>query len=140
MPRLSSVQSLQDGRFDGPVFPLTTVSTLTTAGNLTLTTAQILGGLILRAGNGGARTDTLPTAAALVEAIQGCMVGTSFEFVLLNNSATAVNITLAAGTGGTASGTMATAQNNSKIFCVVFTNVTIGSEAYTLYSFGGSTF
>jgi hypothetical protein len=136
MPRVSTHFSLKDGRFGSLTFPLIVPATLSTASALTLTTDQVLGGLILRDGNGGARTDTLPTAADLVEAIQGCMVGTSFTFHVRNTSSTAIAITIAVGTGGTASGTMTAAQNNAKSFMIVFTNVTYGSEAYTCYSLG----
>ena len=96
--------------------------------------------LLLRDGNGGARTDTLPDAGPLVEAIQGCMVGTSFQFHVRNTSSTAIAITIAVGNGGTASGTMTIAQSNGKSFMVVFTNVTVGAEAYTCYSLGTVTF
>lgn len=140
--RVSSHWGLQDPRFDGPVVPLIVPATLSTAGNLTYTTDQLLGGLIIRAGNGGARTDTLPTAAALVAAMQGVQVGHSFQFDLLNNSATAVAITVAVGAGITAmtGATLATSQSNVRYFMIVFTNVTIGSEAATLYSLGTSAF
>ncbi len=140
MPRVSSHFLVQDPRLGSLAFPLIVPATYSTAGAVTLTTDQVLGGLLLRDGNGGARTDTLPDAASLVEAIQGCMVGTSFQFHLRNTSSTAIAITVAVGTGGTASGTMTVAQNNGKTFMVVFTNVTYGSEAYTCYSLGTVTF
>jgi hypothetical protein len=114
--------------------------TINTAANATFTTDQVLGGMILRDGNGGARTDTLPSAAALADAIQGAMVGTSLELHVRNATATAAAVTLAAGAGGTTSGTMAVAQLNSNDFLIVFTNVTIGQEAYTVYSKGGGVF
>ncbi len=136
MPRVSTHFALKDGRFASLVMPLIVPVTYSTAGAVTLTTDQVLGGLLLRDGNGGARTDTLPDAASLVEAIQGCMVGTSFTFHVRNTSSTAIAITVAVGTGGTASGTMTIAQNFCKSFTIVFTNVTYGSEAYTCYSLG----
>lgn len=140
MPRVSSHFALKDGRFGSLTFPLIVPVTYNTAGAVTLTTDQVLGGLLLRDGNGGARTDTLPDAGPLVEAIQGCMVGTSFQFHLRNTSGTAIAITLAAGNGGTTSGTMTVAQSNGKSFMVVFTNVGVGTEAYTVYSMGTVTF
>lgn len=136
MPRVSSHFLVQDPRLGSLAFPLIVPYTYSTAGAVTLTTDQVLGGLLLRDGNAGARTDTLPDAGPLVEAIQGCMVGTSFTFTLRNTSGTAIAITIAVGAGGTASGTMTVAQSNSKSFMVVFTNVTNGSEAYTCYSLG----
>jgi hypothetical protein len=110
--------------------------TISTAGNVTYTTAQLLGGWIIRDGNGGARTDTLPTASQMCEAVQGAMVGTSFEFELRNSSGTAIAITIAAGTGGTISGTANVAQNNTRTYLFTFTNVGIGTEAYTVYARG----
>lgn len=136
MSRLSSHFGLRDPRLQSLSFPLIAVSTLTTAGALTLTTAQVLGGLILRDTSGANRTDTMPTASDLLDSIQGAMVGTAFEFTIRNTADAAETITVAAGTGGTTSGTMTIAQNNSKRFAVVFTNVTSGSEAYTIYSLG----
>lgn len=124
-------------RTPGPNQPNKLVTTLNTAGDLTLTTAQILGGLILRDPNGGARTDTLPTAALLLAAMPaGVLIDTSFRFTIRNTADAAETITVAAGTGGTLSGTATIAQNNSKEFLVVFTNVSAGSEAYTAYSLG----
>jgi hypothetical protein len=99
-----------------------------------------MSGMILRDGNGGARTDTLPTAALLVESIQGAMVGTSFHCEMRNTTSTAVAITLAAGTGCTISGTATIAQLNTKTCLFNLTNVTVGSEAYTVYSLGTSVF
>lgn len=136
MPRLSAHFGLKDPRFQSLLFPLITVSTLTDAAT-TLTTAQLLGGLIIQPASTG-RTDTLPTAALLVDAIQGAMVGTAFEFIVKNSGAG--TITVAAGSGGTTSGTMTIATTAIKRFMVVLTNVTVGSEAYTVYSFGSSTF
>jgi hypothetical protein len=136
MPRVSTHFGLKDPRFQSLVMPMIVPTAISTAGAVTYTAAQLLTGFILRDGNGGARTDTLPTAALLVEAIQGCMVNTAFEFELRNTTATAVSITVAVGTGGTLSGTATVAQLNSKRFLVVVTNITLGSEAYTLYSIG----
>ena len=117
-------------------YPNIITTTLSTAGNLTYTVAQVLGGFILRDTNGGARTDTLPKAADLVAAIPGCHVNTSFTIRIRNTAAGANTLTVAAGTGGTTSGTMTIAQNNQKSFLFIFTNITPGSEAYTVYSQG----
>ena len=129
----SSHFGLKDPRFQSLVYPTIVPATISTDANVTFTAAQVMGGHIIRS-IGAARTDTLPTAAALVDAIQGAMVGTSFTFHIRNNSGGAYTETLAAGTGGTTSGTMTLAQNLSKSYMVVFTNVTAGSEAYTVYS------
>jgi hypothetical protein len=117
------------------MFPLIVPTTISTAGAVTYTPAQLLTGFILRDCNGGARTDTLPSAALLVEAVQGAMVNTAFEFEIRNTSGTAIAVTLAAGTGGTLSpASTSVAQNNTRSYLLVFSNVGIGTEAYTVYS------
>lgn len=111
-------------------------ATVTTAGAATLTAAQLLGGIILRDPAGDNRSDVLPTAALLVAAIAGCVVGTALEFTIRNTADAAETITVTAGSGGTVSGTATIAQDNSKRFLVVITNVGSGTEAYTAYSLG----
>jgi hypothetical protein len=140
MPRLSSHFGLQDPRFQSVLMPQILPVLISTAGNVTLTPAQVLSGWVIRDGNGGARTDTLPSAAAMVEAVQGAMVGTSWELELRNSTGSAVAITLAPGAGGTISGTANVAQNNTRTYLFSFTNVTQGQEAYTLYSRGAAAF
>lgn len=127
--------------FATQVYPRTVVTSISTAGNVALTADQILGGKIVRDCSGAARTDTLPSASALVAAVPGAAVGTSVGFDVRNVSGSAVNYTLAVGSGGTlASGSAVTAQNQVRYFTIIFTNVTPGSEAYSLYSDGASTF
>jgi len=112
------------------------VATVATATAVTLTAAQLLGGLILQDPDGGGVTTTLPTAALLVAALPGVNAGTAFEFTIRNTANAAETITVESGSGGTDSGTMTIAQNNTKRFMVLFTNTSPGSEAYTLYSLG----
>lgn len=112
----------------------TTVTTDATAGALTYTAAQLLGGLILRDPAGAGRSDVTPTAAAIVAAIPGCAIGSSFEFTIRNAADAAETITVTAGTDVTLSGTMTIAQNNSKRFKAVVTAV--GTPAVTIYSLG----
>lgn len=109
-------------------------STISTAGNVTLTAAQLLGRIILRDPNGGARTDTLPTATLLIAAMRVKKIGSAFEFTIRNTADAAETITVAAGSGITLSGTATITQNNSKRFLAVITNVT--SPAVTVYSLG----
>lgn len=123
-------------RFSTLLYPTVTVSTDATAAAVTFTVTQVLGGLILRDPNGAARADLLPTAAALVAAIEGIQIGTAFYFDIRNTADAAETITITTNTGLTLSGTMTIAQNNSKRFCVVFTNITSGTEAVTVYSLG----
>ena len=113
-----------------------TVATVATEGAATYTAAQLLGGLILRDPAGDNRADVSPTAALLVAAIPGAVVGTSFEFTIRNTADAGETITVTAGDGVTLSGTMTIAQNNTKRFLAVCTNVTGAAEAVTIYSLG----
>ena len=114
----------------------TTVTTDATAGANTYTAAELVGGMVLRDPAGADRSDVTPTAAAIVAAIAGAIVGSSFEFTIRNTADAAETITLTAGSGVTLNGTMTIAQNNSKRFLAVCTNVTSSSEAVTIYSLG----
>jgi len=137
MPRLSSHASLKDGRFQSLVFPLMTPVVINAVGNTFLTPAQVLGGWIDRDSTptGGIVADTLPSAAVLVEAIQGCIAGTVFEIILRNLGGT-YNIFLYEGIGGTLDTHSNRIVNtmNARKFLIRFTSVVIGQEAYTLFS------
>lgn len=121
---------------EGHIAKKTTVTTLTTAGAVTFTAAQILGGLILRDPAGGARADLMPLATSIWDAIKetgdDLVAGTSFEFTIRNTADAAETITLTTNTGVTMSGTMTIAQSNSKRFLVVCTS----RAAATCYSLG----
>jgi hypothetical protein len=115
----------------------TTVLTDATAGAKTYTGANLVGGLILRDPAGANRSDVTPTAAQIVAAVAGAVVGSSFRFTIRNTADAAETITITAGdVGVTLSGTMTIAQNNTKAFLAVLTNVTGGAEAVTVYSLG----
>ena len=113
-----------------------TVTTKTTAGVVTYTAAELIGGMILRDPAGASRADVSPTAALIVAGIQGAVVGSCFEFTIRNDADAAETITVTAGAGVTLSGTMTIAQSNSKRFLAVCTNVGAGTEAVTIYSLG----
>ena len=91
----------------------------------------------------GAATWTLTTAALAVAGISGVEVGDCLDFYVVNTDATNdIAITIAAGTGGTLVGNMEvespeqTAEkisSGSGMFRFRFTNVTSGSEAYSVY-------
>lgn len=117
----------------------TTVTTIATAGAVSFTAEQLIGGLILRNPNGAGRADLVPTAVLLVAALPGAFVGQSVEFVIRNTAGAAETITVTTADGATLSGTMTIAQNASRRFLAVLTNVTSGSQAYTLYSVGSFT-
>ena len=98
----------------------------------TITAAQLITG-ILDGTPTSAATYTLPTAALLVAGIANCKVGSSFFFAVNNKAGGAYTITVAAGSGGTADGTLTVAQNVIRLFLVIITNVTSSSEAYYVY-------
>lgn len=114
----------------------TTVTTVTDAGVVAYTAAQMLGGLILRDPAGAGRADTVDTAANIVAAFPNAIVGSSFRFIVRNDADAAETITVSTAAGITLSGTMTIAQNNSKEFLVRLDNVTSGAEAATVYSLG----
>lgn len=114
----------------------TTVTTDATAGAKTYSAAELIGGLILRDPNGGARNDVTPTAAQIVAGFAGGIAGSSFEFTIRNTADANETITITAGAGVTLSGTMTIAQNNSKRFLCRLDNVDSGTEAVTIYSLG----
>ena len=122
----------------GANVPITTLTTATeaTAGNVTITIAQLIGGYVARDPNGGARTDTLPTAALLVAGIPDAAVGDSFDCIYENTANGAEVVTLAAGSNGTAEGVDLTlAQNESALLRFLLTNVTAASETYKVFVF-----
>lgn len=130
MPRLQSHFGLTDPRLQTVSMPMILPLTIATA-TATLTSPQAMSGLIISTA-AAASTFTLPSASDLCNNIQGVMVGTSFE--ILFRSTGAGGLTIAAGPGGTLSGTGTIATANSRTYMINFTNVTIGQEAYTCYA------
>lgn len=131
---VSTGKCVVDG--NGLVMTQVSPSTITTGAAVTYSTAQILGGLILRDPAGAGRSDVTPTAAELVAACPGVTAGSSMQFTIRNTADQNETITLDDGTGVTISGTATVGQNNSKTFLLYFSNVTSGSEAVTVYSLG----
>lgn len=127
-------------RFATLMYPTVTPTVQNTVGAVTYTTTEVLSGLLLRDPNGAARADLFPTAAAIVAAINGCQVNTSFRTILRNTADAAETITVTTNTGLTLSGTLTVAQNAQKEFVFVVTNVTPGAEAVTVYNCGSQTF
>jgi len=129
----SAFEIVATGRVSGLFVDKKTQTALT--GTATVTAAQLLT-KVLDGTPVAAATYTLPTAALLVEAIEGATVGDSFEFLVNNKSAGANTITVAGGSGGTADGTLTVAQNVIRSFRIILTNVTSGAEAYAVYGIG----
>lgn len=121
---------------DGPFVSKRAAATISTAGAGTYSAANIAGGIILRDPAGASRTDTTGTAADILAQFLGAKAGSSFFLLVRNTADAAETITVAGGAGVTISGTATIAQNNSKLFCGLFTNVGSGTEALTLYSIG----
>lgn len=108
----------------------------------TVTTTELLGGLLIDTKNGAA-TLTLPTAALLNAAIPAAAAGKSVVFYVRNTGNN--TCTVAVGTGGTsASGnTLTIATLSTRMFLLLITAVAKGddpssSDTYTLYSLGVS--
>jgi hypothetical protein len=117
-------------------FSKTVVDTEATVGPVTYTAANLLGGLILRDPAGASRSDVSPTAALIVAAIPGAIVGSSFEFTIKNTADADEIITLTAGVGVTLSGNMAISRYCARRFVAVCTNVGSGTEEVTIYDLG----
>ena len=106
----------------------------------TLTYADVLGGFITSS-NAAAQTLTLPAASLLIPQIQGAEVGSSIRFFVKELGAGTA--TVAAGTGGTVTGTATIATANIKEFLLIVTAVgdKDGNGAtYTAYSLGTSAY
>lgn len=129
---MSNFTDFTDLAAHGYLTKKTTVTTDATAGVVTYTAAELLGGLILRDPAGGARSDVTPTALLIIAEMDNPAVGDSFEFTIRNTADAAETITVTAGTDVTLSGTMTIAQNNSKRFLCVVTALT----TVTIYSLG----
>jgi hypothetical protein len=120
------------------VFPTLAAATYATAGAQTYTAADIVGGIIVRDPNGAGRSDVLPTAANLVAAVPGAVVGDTIRCIIVNGADAAETITIGAGSGGAfdtnqTSASRVIPQNASKIIHIRLTNVTASSEAYVAY-------
>lgn len=107
---------------------------VSTDGNVTYSTANVLGGIITRSNMSSNRVDAFPTAADLVAAIPGCSVGTSFD-VIINNDDTAQTVTVNGASNGITYQGAATAiaTTECRLFRVLITNVTGAAEAATVF-------
>lgn len=113
-------------------------TSISTAGPVTYTAAQIMSGIIVRDTNGASRTDVLPTAALLVAAVPNAKVGDVIRCKIVNGADAAEVLTVQAGANGaydanqTAS-SQVIPQNASKELLIRLTNVTLTTEAYVAY-------
>lgn len=105
----------------------------TVVGNETLTTTQMLAGVLTRDPNGAARTDTTPTGTLIDTAFPGLQVNEYITFIIINTADAAEAITIAGGTGVTINNAGQTiAQNESAILLFKKT----GAATYTVYIVG----
>lgn len=108
-------------------------NTDSTAGALTIPAAKFVNAILDRNGGTADRTDVTDTAAAIVAAIPGAIVGSTFEFVYRNRSATTgQKLTLTAGVGVTVSGNASNFANGDITYIGIVTNV--GTPAVTIYA------
>ncbi len=92
----------------------------------TLTTKQLLSGLLLVDPNGGAQTLTLPDAGDICDAFPSVNVNNTLRVIIRNTADAAETITIAMGNNITslAGNTLTVAQNNTAEYVLLFTNVT----------------
>lgn len=109
------------------------VQTVSTTANATLTPANVLNGLCVLTG-GAALTFTLPTAATLVAALPGVQVNSSFRTLFRNTNSGSATLAVSTGATSASGNTLATISLHTKEVFIQFTNVTAGSEAYTVYT------
>lgn len=107
-----------------------TVSTDTNAVGHTLPVAALLSGALFRSGPAGVFNDTTPTAAQIVAAIPGAIVGSARLFFIGNNGGGLM--TILAGAGVTLSGTTTIAAGSGRWYLLTVTNATLGAEAVTI--------
>jgi hypothetical protein len=96
-------------------------STIATAGAVTFTAAQWLGGYIARDPAGAGRADLVPTAAQMNTANPSLAIGSYFDTTLNNTADAAETITLTANTGVTLIGAITVAQNEIGVLRTVKT-------------------
>jgi hypothetical protein len=107
-------------------------ATVSAAGATTYTAGQVVGGLIVRTDTTGARTDTLPAAAALVAQLRGAYAGLTTRCILRNAGDYA--ITLAGGGGVTLATAVVVPRYRTFELLLVVNSIAPGSEALTVLS------
>ena len=120
----------------GPIHPYTTTASTAIAGPETYSASWLLGGIIVRDCGGAGRTDTLDTAANIVNSMQGAAIGDTVRCLVVNGSDAAETITIATGAGGSvdilqSTASQVIAQSASKTLHIRITNV--ATPAYVVY-------
>jgi len=123
-PSLGGGYQFTDGNVNEPLLVIqSTPGAVSAAG--TLTTAQLLAGIVVCSGTPG--TQTLPTVAVLEAALVNPKVDAGFEVSFINTAGT--TLTVATGTGWTIVGAATAATATSALFRARKT----GDGAWTLY-------
>ena len=114
---------------NGPLLTSGAISDLGVGTPVAISVAQLRGGLL--SGTPGAlATYNVPSAASLVQGFPGIKVGDIIRFSVVNLSgANAINL----GGAAAAVGGVQVAANQSGAFALIATNVSSGTEAFTLY-------
>ena len=104
-------------------------SVINNAAGVTISGAQLVGGVIVRTG-AVAVSDTTPSAAQIVAAIPNCVTG-SAVFLDLVSANTGI-LTILAGSGVTLLGKTAIGANHTRRYLIIVTNATASSEAVSM--------
>ncbi|MCA8323287.1 hypothetical protein [Burkholderia cepacia] len=102
----------------------------------TLTTAQVLGGVMYVGGTPGAFTNTTPTAAQLVAALASPSKNKTVDLLWINATNGAMTLAPGAGVsmaGVTSGGNFVTQSGAQRVLRIVFVNTAAGSEQVAIY-------
>ena len=92
----------EDTSVDAKLFSLKSVVSQSAGSNQVITTNAFVNGVYLRNCNGGLRLDSSPTAADILADIPGAVIGSTFEFTVVNTSDPSLNdefLVIAPGSG-----------------------------------------
>lgn len=127
-------------KYDEPYYGSSVAGQTVTSGNgvdanQTITASQVQGGIYIRTLITAPRTDTLPTAAALLAEMGGTLtVGDTVRFVVANVSGQTLQINPAAGNIADQSATgRQLAAGEKREVLIRFRNVTAGAEQYEIF-------
>lgn len=121
--------------FFAPMTQYTTILTAAAPTDLVYSGTHVLSGIINRSTVGANRSDTLPSATQILNAVSTAFaVGSTVRLRFLNTGTNSVTVNQ--GGGGTFTGSKVVLGGYSMDTAIVFTNVTAGAEAYTALNLG----
>lgn len=124
--------------FTTVAFMRITVTTITTAGNVSYNGNQTVTGFISRDPNGAPRTDSLPSATTIVNNVSQARNGDGKLFLIRNEGSGAETITLSPGAGVAINGSATISAGNAR-FYVMRIN-TVSPASVTFYALGQAPF